>query len=167
MTDDLSKLEAIVAMAQNRVIGRDNQLPWRLSADLKRFKALTLGQVLVMGRKTYESIGRPLPGRATWVLTRQAGWSVSSPEVTVLGNLEAAVERARRDERRVIIAGGETLYREALPLIGQLHLTVIERDFEGDAIFPPIDLSQWTCVEQNRHWDEALSCHYRFESWRR
>jgi dihydrofolate reductase len=160
-------LEAIAAMARNRVIGRENGLPWKLSADLKRFKALTSGQVLLMGRKTYESIGRPLPGRITWVVSRQNVLSFSSPEVVHFRTLEEALERARGESRRVVIAGGETLYRQTLPVVERLYLTVIDRDLEGDAHFPELDLTSWKNSEDQTHFDPTLECAYRFQTWQR
>ena len=158
-------IEAIVAMASNRVIGRNNELPWRFSADLKRFKAITMGQVLLMGRKTYESIGRPLPGRTTWVLTHQSGWN--APEVVTIPNLESAQDRARAETRRVIVAGGEAIYRLMLPHVTRLYLTQIDRPIEGDARFPEVDLSSWKCVEDDPRYDDALNCGYRFQTWER
>ncbi|HZI02759.1 MAG TPA: dihydrofolate reductase, partial [Archangium sp.] len=117
----MRRISAIVAMATNRCIGRANTLPWRLPADLKRFKQLTMGHTLVMGRKTYESIGRPLPGRTTVVVTRQRDYA---PEgVQVAHSLEQALELARGDE--VFIAGGADLYQQAMAHVRRLYLTRI------------------------------------------
>lgn len=138
---------AIVAMASNRCIGRDNTLPWRLPADLKRFKQLTLGHTLVMGRKTYESIGRPLPGRTTLVVTRQRDWAAEG--IQVAHSLEEALERAPGSE--VFIAGGAQLYAEAQPRVRRLYLTRIERDYAGDTFFPPWDLSGWRLSAEEPH----------------
>ncbi len=155
-------------MASNRVIGRDNGLPWRLSADLKRFKALTMGQILLVGRKTYESIGRPLPGRTTWVLTHQYNWrDPNAPEVGTLTSLDEALKRAEAETRTIFVAGGEAIYRQALPHVSRLHLTHIEREVEGDARFPELDLSAWRLLEDESHHDEALGCDYRFQTWAR
>jgi dihydrofolate reductase len=141
-------LSAIVAMASNRCIGKDNTLPWRLPADLKRFKQLTLGHTLVMGRKTYESIGRPLPGRTTLVVTRQRGYA---PEgVRVAHSLEQALELARGDDE-VFIAGGADLYRQALGQVRRLYLTRIEREYAGDTFFPELDLSDWRLLAEEPH----------------
>lgn len=140
-------LSAIVAMASNRCIGRDNTLPWRLPADLQRFKRLTMGHTLIMGRKTYESIGRPLPGRTTLVVTHQPDWRAEG--VRVAHSLEQALEQARGDE--VFIAGGAQLYAQALPQVRRLQLTLLERPYEGDTFFPPLDLSGWRLAFEEHH----------------
>ncbi|MET0405976.1 MAG: dihydrofolate reductase [Cystobacter sp.] len=140
------RLSAIVAMASNRCIGRDNTLPWRLAEDLQRFKRLTLGHTLLMGRKTYESIGRPLPGRTTLVVTRQPDWA-APPGVEVAHSLDEALQRARGDE--VFIAGGAQLYAQTLDRVSRLYLTRIERAYEGDTFFPEVDLSGWRLVEED------------------
>ncbi|RKH64659.1 dihydrofolate reductase [Corallococcus aberystwythensis] len=143
------RVSAIVAMAANRVIGQGNTLPWRLPPDLARFKRLTLGHTLVMGRKTYDSIGRPLPGRTTVVLTRQRDWA--APEgVRVAHTVEEALEGAQGDSE-VFIAGGADLYAQTQARWHRLYLTRIERDFPGDTLFPPVDLSGWRQVEEERH----------------
>jgi dihydrofolate reductase len=142
------RLSAIVAMAANRCIGKDNTLPWRLPADLKRFKQLTLGHTLIMGRKTYESIGRPLPGRTTIVVTRQRDYA---PEgVRVAHSLEQALELARGDDE-VFIAGGADLYRQALERVRRLYLTRIDREYPGDTFFPELELSGWRLVTEEHH----------------
>ncbi|RKG99967.1 dihydrofolate reductase [Corallococcus sp. CA053C] len=144
-----ARLSAIVAMATNRVIGQGNTLPWRLPPDLARFKRLTLGHTLVMGRKTYDSIGRPLPGRATIVITRQRDWA-PPPGVQVAHSVDEALEQARSDSE-VFIAGGADLYAQTADRWQRLYLTLIDRDFPGDARFPPVDLSSWRLVEQDPH----------------
>jgi dihydrofolate reductase len=141
------RLSAIVAMASNRCIGRDNTLPWRLPADLQRFKRLTMGHTLLMGRKTYESIGRPLPGRTMLVVTRQQGWAPEGIEVA--HSLEEALARARGDE--VFLAGGAQLYEQAMDRVGRLYLTRIDREYEGDTFFPEVDLSSWRLTAEERH----------------
>ncbi|EPX65034.1 Dihydrofolate reductase [Cystobacter fuscus DSM 2262] len=140
-------LSAIVAMASNRCIGRDNTLPWRLPADLQRFKRLTLGHTLLMGRKTYESIGRPLPGRTMLVVTRQQGWAPEGIEVA--HSLEEALARARGDE--VFLAGGAQLYEQAMDRVRRLYLTRIDREYEGDTFFPEVDLSTWRLTAEEFH----------------
>ena len=142
------RMSLIAAMAANRVIGRDNRLPWHLSADLKRFKRLTLGHTLIMGRKTFESIGRPLPGRSTIVVTRQTGYA--PPGVQIARSVPEALALAQGDEE-VFIAGGAELFRETLPVADRLYLTLIEKDFEGDTFFPDFDRSEWRVVEEERH----------------
>jgi dihydrofolate reductase len=127
--------KAIAAMSLNRVIGRSNQIPWHLPEDFKWFKQVTMGQVLVMGRKTFESIGRPLPGRETFVLTRGA-WSHAG--VTPVAALDQ-LPLVPTDPRIVFIAGGAEVYRQALPLCSELFLTLVKREVEGDAFFPPFE----------------------------
>ncbi|RKH31731.1 dihydrofolate reductase [Corallococcus sicarius] len=144
-----ARLSAIVAMAANRVIGQGNTLPWRLPQDLARFKRLTLGHTLVMGRKTYDSIGRPLPGRTTVVLTRQRDWA-APPGVQVAHSVDEALKKAATDTE-VFIAGGADLYAQTLERWQRLYLTRIDRDFPGDAHFPPVDLSAWRLVEEEPH----------------
>ena len=142
------RVSLIAAMASNRVIGRDNRLPWHLSADLKRFKRLTLGHTLVMGRKTFESIGRPLPGRSTIVVTRQEGYA---PEgVQVVHSIAEALELAGGDDE-VFIAGGGDIFQQTLPVADRLYLTIIEEAFPGDAYFPEYDESQWRLVDREDH----------------
>ncbi|MCY1081415.1 dihydrofolate reductase [Archangium lansingense] len=157
------KISAIVAMATNRCIGRDNTLPWRLPADLKRFKQLTMGHTLIMGRKTYESIGRPLPGRTTLVVTRQRDYA---PEgVQVAHSLEQALEQARGDE--VFIAGGADLYRQAMEHVRRLYLTRIGRDYEGDTFFPELDLSGWKLIAEEHHPATATEPPFSFLTYER
>ncbi len=137
-----------MAMARNRVIGRDNTLPWRLPADLARFKRLTMGHSLVMGRKTYESIGRPLPGRTMLVVTRQRGYA---PEgVKVVHSVDEALALAAGDSE-VFIGGGADLYAQTLERLDRLYLTRIERAFPGDTLFPEVDLSGWKLIEEEHH----------------
>ena len=144
------RLSAIVAAASNRVIGAGNQLPWRLSADLARFKRLTMGHTLVMGRKTFESIGRPLPGRAFIVVTRQRDYA--PPGVTVAHSVDAALEMARsRGDDEVFIAGGADLYAQTMDRWNRLYLTRIAREFPGDTYFPEVDLSGWRLIEEEQH----------------
>ena len=157
------RLSAIVAMASNRCIGKDNALPWRLPADLKRFKQLTLGHTLVMGRKTYESIGRPLPGRTTIVVTRQRDYA---PEgVRVAHSLEQALELAQGDE--VFIAGGADLYRQTMDRLRRLYLTRLDREYEGDTFFPEVDLSGWRLVAEEHHPATATEPPFSFLTYER
>jgi len=136
------QISCIVAMAQNRAIGINNQLPWHLPADLKHFKSVTMSKPILMGRKTYESIGRPLPGRENIVLTRDQNWSAEG--VTVVHSLEVAIEHAEieRTEELMIIGGAE-IYRLVLPKAHKLYVTEVDVDVEGDAFFPEIPLSEW------------------------
>ncbi len=142
------RLSAIVAMAANRVIGANNQLPWRLPADLARFKRLTMGHHLVLGRKTYESIGRPLPGRTFVVVTRQRGYAPQG--VKVAHTVDEALALAQGDDE-VFIAGGAEIYEQTMDRLNRLYLTCIERDFPGDTYFPQVDLSGWRLIEEEHH----------------
>lgn len=136
----------IVGMAENHVIGRDNGLPWKVSSDLKRFKTLTLGKPLVMGRKCYESIGRPLPGRPNIVITRNPHFHVDG--VIVVHTLAQALERAGQEARalgadEICVIGGGEIYRQAMPKADVLHVTYILASVEGDTSFPEIDPADW------------------------
>ncbi len=143
------KLAIIVAAARNGVIGRNNQLPWHLPQDLKYFKAVTFGKPIIMGRKTYESIGRPLPGRINIVITRDPQWSAAEG-VIVADSIAQAVSEANKalllaagsiDE--AVIIGGAEIYRATLDSVDTVYLTRIGRDFEGDAFFPELYDAQW------------------------
>ena len=154
----------IVAAAENGVIGVDNRLPWRLPADLQRFKRLTMGHHLIMGRKTYESIGRPLPGRITVVLTRSAGIDV--PGVLVARSLDDAfAQAAARDDDEPFVCGGADVYAQALGACDRCYLTVVQRQYTGDAIFPGLDADKWQLVDSESHLEGELP--YRFETWDR
>jgi dihydrofolate reductase len=133
----------VAAVARNRVIGADGGLPWHLPDDLRLFKETTLGHVLVMGRRTYESIGRPLPGRTTVVTTRQRDWSPGDDGVVVAHGLEEALERARSLGDEVFVVGGGELYAAALPYADTLVITFVEQEPEGDTTFPDVDWSDW------------------------
>jgi dihydrofolate reductase len=130
----------IVAVADNGVIGQRNGLPWRLPEDLKRFKALTMGKPIIMGRKTYDSIGKPLPGRTNIVITRQPGLSL--PGCVVAGSLPAAVDAAGAVDE-VMVIGGAEIYRQALPMTQRVYLTRVHAQVEGDACFPALAPEQW------------------------
>jgi len=142
------KRSLVVAVARNGVIGRDNALPWRLPADLAHFKKVTMGHPVVMGRRTYESIGRPLPGRQNIVVTHNRGYS--APGCTVVGSLEEAW-RAAGDADEVSIIGGTTLFEETLPTADVIHLTEVQADVEGDTFFPRFDRGEWHEKEVARH----------------
>jgi dihydrofolate reductase len=137
-------ISLIVAMAQNGVIGRDNALPWRLPEDLKRFKEFTLGKPILMGRKTFEAIGRPLPGRANLVLTRDHDWR--APGVIPVHSVEEALLQTRTCDELVAIGGAE-IYRLLLPLARRIYLTHVHADIPGDSYFPAFDPAQWDDVE--------------------
>lgn len=142
-------LVLVAAVAEGGLIGRGNALPWRLSSDLRHFRALTLGRPVVMGRRTYASIGRPLPGRTTIVVTRDAQFAV--PGAVVAGSLEAALAVARGDALRrgaaeIMVVGGGELYAQALPLADRLEITEVRVHLApraGDVVFPAIDPAHW------------------------
>lgn len=158
-----ANLALIVAMADDRVIGVDNRLPWRLPSDLQRFKRLTMGHHIVMGRHTWDSIGRALPGRTSVVVTRRADFR--APEgVVVAHSLDEALVACAADPEPFVIGGAE-LYGHALPLARRIHLTVIERRFAGDTFFPELDAAAWTLAESEPHLDDELP--HRFELWQR
>ena len=155
----------IVAMAENGVIGRDMDLPWHISADLKRFKALTMGHHIVMGRKTFESIGRLLPGRTTVIVTRQPDYQVDG--AVIVNSLEAA-QAAATDDSELFIIGGGQIYEIALPLADRLHVTRVHTEVDGDTSFPAVDWDQWELVSAERHGaDEKNDYDFTFESYRR
>ena len=149
------RLSLLVAMAKNRVIGRDNKLPWHLPDDLKHFKFLTMGKTIVMGRKTYESIGKPLPGRVNIIITRQEGYEV--PGATVVSSIDDALlmcEKIRSINGENFIIGGEELYRQTLKICQRIYITEIQRDFEGDVYFPEVDPNEWEETQRDKHISE-------------
>ena len=141
------KISLIVAVSRNGAIGLNNQLPWYLPEDLKYFKSVTMGKPLIMGRKTFDSIGRPLPGRANIVLTRDPQWTsdgvkvVQSVEQALVAG-EIACEAADVDE--IMVIGGEQIYRMTIDLADRIYLTQVDTDVEGDAFFPDIDFNNWS-----------------------
>lgn len=154
------RVSLIVAMANNRVIGANNTLPWHLPADLKHFKALTMGHHIVMGRKTYESIGKPLPGRTSIVVTHNANYSV--PDVIVMNSLEAAISACEGDAE-IFVIGGAELYRQAIDLADRIYLTEIDADISGDAQFIELDRTMWQETERVSHAPDEKNAHtYHF-----
>lgn len=136
------KISLIVAMSSNRAIGLANQMPWHLSADLKRFKQLTMGYPILMGRKTFESIARPLPGRTNIVVSRNPAYR---PEgCIVVDTVEAAINQACQLADEVFVIGGSTLYEATFPIADTLYITQINRDFNGDTFFPDFDWNRWS-----------------------
>jgi dihydrofolate reductase len=135
-------------MAHNRVIGHEGKLPWHLSADLKRFKALTMGHHIIMGRNTWESIGRPLPGRLSVVVTRNQAYT--APGATVVNSLADALLLASEDSEAFLIGGGE-MYREALPLADRIYLTELLAEYPGDVFFPPLAADEWRPGPREHH----------------
>ena len=142
------RISIIVAAAQNRTIGRDGDLPWKLSSDLKRFKKLTMGHHIIMGRKTFESIGRLLPGRTTVVITRQEAYTVPDGGL-VAHSLDEAITLAKDDDEAFII-GGAQLYDAAFPRADRLYLTTVEAEVEGDTHFPEWQADNWTVISDEQ-----------------
>lgn len=152
----------VAAMGRNRVIGKDGAMPWHLPAELKHFRRVTRGQVVVMGRKTYESIGGPLKGRTNIVLTHDPGFE--APGCEVAHSVEALVA----DERPLYVIGGAQLYRQFLPHADVLHLTRIDADFDGDTFFPEIDPDEWRVVAAEPHpRDEKNAYGFTIETYQR
>jgi dihydrofolate reductase len=144
----------VAALAKNGVIGRDNGLPWRLKSDMAHFRAITMGKPVVIGRKTFLSIGRPLPGRTTIVVSRDRAFA--APGIVVAPSLEAALTVARGDTLRrgtacIIVAGGADLYAQTMPLAERLDITYVHRTVDGDAHFPVIDRGVWHEIARDEH----------------
>ena len=160
----------IVAVTRNQVIGRDNQMPWHLPADLRYFKQRTLGKPIIMGRKTWESLGRPLPGRLNIVITQQADTAFAGAEV--FSDLPAAIQRGQEWAKEqgvdeVMVIGGGQLYRQALGLAQRVYLTRIELELEGDTFFPVLDAQQWQQSDAQAHPAQEQEPGYTFEVWQR
>lgn len=167
------RVSAIAAMAKNRVIGVDNDLPWHLPEDLKFFRDKTKGALMIMGRKTYESLGKPLPGRFHLVVTRNPEYKVAHERVRVVQSIDEALEMARSmsppwpDE--VFVVGGGEIYAQSLARVDVIYLTRIERDYAGSARFPEFESGgQFRLSESRDGQPEATDePHYRFETWSR
>ena len=158
-------LSLIAALARNRVIGRDQRLPWHLPADLRFFKQMTMGKPLLMGRRTWESIGRPLPGRQMIVLSRDP--HVQAPGCSLAQTLDQALEIAHAAPELMVI-GGAQLYRQTLPLAERMYLTRIEADVSGDTWFPEWEEREWRLVWEEAHPADAQHAWpYRFQHWER
>ncbi len=160
------RLELIAAVARNGVIGRNGELPWHLPDDLKHFKQLTLGHPILMGRKTHESIGRPLPGRRNIVISEKLK---EAPAGTDLAHsIEAALKLISTHDGRAFIIGGAVLYAAALPHAQTLHLTEVDVEVEGDAFFPPFDTEAWRLIEELPHpQDDRHALPFRFCTYQR
>jgi dihydrofolate reductase len=162
------QLSLVVAMDESRAIGQQNRLPWRLSDDLRRFKALTTGHHIIMGRKTHESIGRPLPGRVNLVITRQADYRAEG--CTVVHSLPTALQlAAQAGETEAFVIGGAQLFHLALPLADRLYLTRVHTIIPGaDVFFPPFDLSDWRLLAAELHpADERNEFSFTFQTLER
>lgn len=160
------KISIIVAVSLNHVIGVDNQLPWHLPADLQYFKSLTLDHTIIMGRKTFESIGRPLPKRENMVITRDPDYVLEN--VVVMNSIEKAIEYCKnKEQEEVFIIGGDTIYKQTLALADQLYITKVDTLIEnGTAFFPTIDLNEWQLLSSiTHHKDEKNQFDYTFEHY--
>lgn len=152
------KLSLIVAVSTNGIIGRDGGLPWRLPADLRRFKRLTMGHHLIMGRKTYEAVGRPLPGRTTIVVSR--GRPKLPAAVRLAGSLDEAIEMAQTaGDTEAFIAGGGEIYRLALPRVERIYLTRIHAEVAGDAWLPEVSEPEWRTLWREDHPPDERHAH--------
>jgi dihydrofolate reductase len=138
-------ISIIAALAKNRIIGKNNKLPWNLPADLKHFKKLTLGKPIIMGQKTFESIGRPLPGRANIILSLDENFK---PQGCIVANSIEEVLKILEHEKEIMIAGGASIYKQFLPLANKMYLTLIDANFEGDTYFPEFNWEDWEVIER-------------------
>ncbi|WNO08864.1 dihydrofolate reductase [Teredinibacter sp. KSP-S5-2] len=151
----MSELALVVAVAENGVIGRDNQLPWRLSRDLQYFKRVTMGAPMIMGRKTFESIGKPLPGRLSIVVTRQQDWAFEGVKVAhslenAIAIAEQAIAAGEYETDQVFVVGGAQLYGHAIQMSAKLYLTEVHAEVEGDTFFPRFDRNEWREVSREK-----------------
>src|SRR3990167_3943942 len=155
-------ISAIAAMTEHRVIGKGNKMPWHLPADLKHFKTITNGHQVLMGRKTYESIGNPLPNRTNIILTRDHKYS--APDCIILNDAESAVSLATElDMDEIFVIGGAEIYRQLMPQIQRVYLTIVHHDFEGDAFFPELKMDEWQEISRERNTaDEKNKFDYSF-----
>ena len=154
------RLAILAAVSANRVIGLNNALPWHLSADLKHFKQLTIGQIVVMGRRTFDSIGKPLPDRTNVVLTRQRHFNW--PGILSAGSIQEVLDHFSSDDRQIFIIGGAEIYQQTLPFCQRLYLTEIQQDFAGDTFFPEYDRNDWREISREMHQTADSSMKYHF-----
>jgi dihydrofolate reductase len=157
----MTQLTLVVAIDAQRGIGVDNKLPWHLPEDLAHFKRVTIGRPIVMGRKTFDSIGRPLPGRRNIVITRNAGWS--HPGVEVAASIEAAV--ALLGDEQASIIGGAQIFNESMDIADRLVVTEIDHTFKCDTFFPPIDPQQWRETARETHHSDTNGYDYAFVTY--
>ncbi|MFL6559494.1 MAG: dihydrofolate reductase [Bacillus sp. (in: firmicutes)] len=156
----------IVAMDENRVIGKDNQLPWHLPEDLKFFKRVTMGHPIAMGRKTHESIGRVLPGRENIVITRQVNYQ--SEDCTVFYSIEDFVKNSKKQSEEIFVIGGAEIFNETFEFADRLYITLIHEKFAGDTFFPEFDRSKWELVSSEKGlMDEKNPYDYEFKIYER
>lgn len=165
LTADRSRISLIVAMAKNRVIGTGNRIPWHLPNELKLFKSLTMGHHIVMGRRTYESINRLLPGRTTVIVTRQRDYKV--PGAVVAHSVEKALAACKGDDE-IFVIGGADIFRETLPVADRIYLTTVDAEPEGDTFMPELDMSEWRETSAQSFVPDDKHAHaYRFAVYER
>lgn len=158
-------ISMIVAMGENRAIGKDNELLWHLPADFKHFKTVTMGKPILMGRKTFESIGKPLPGRKNIVITRDEKYDAEG--ISVVHSIEGALEQASEFDEAMVI-GGASFYEKMLPVTEKLYITLVHESFQADAFFPEINLEEWVVVEHVKHAsDERHAYSFSFITYQR
>ncbi|MCQ6275156.1 dihydrofolate reductase [Bacillus sp. V3B] len=156
----------IVAMDKNRVIGKNNQLPWYLPADLQFFKRVTMGHPIIMGRKTYESIGKPLPGRENIIVTRNQEYKVEG--CTVIHSVEELTKFTEEKQEEVFVIGGAELFQVTFPNVDRLYITMIEHEFEGDTFFPEFNETDWNLISTEKGpKDEKNPYDYSFNIYER
>lgn len=160
-------ISLLVAAANNNAIGKNNQLLWHLPKDMKFFKNTTWGMVIIMGRKTYESVDKPLPGRINIVITRQKDWKREG--VWIAENLADAIEQAKTTNcKEIFIIGGGEIYKESMPLADKIYMTRVDASFEADTYFPEINKAEWMLTsEQKEAADEKHKYNFSFETWGR
>jgi dihydrofolate reductase len=158
-------ISMIVAMADNRAIGKDNELLWHLPKDFQYFKSVTMGKPIIMGRKTFESIGKPLPGRKNIVITRNNDFAAEG--VVVVHSIDAALQESKEFDD-VMIIGGASFYQQMLPKVSTLYVTVVHGQFEADAFFPELKSKDWEIIENIKHEaDEKHAYPFSFITYRR
>ena len=161
----MNKLTLVVAISENNAIGKDNQLLWHLPADLKHFKEITSGNTIIMGRKTYDSIGRPLPNRRNIVVTRQNNLTIDKAEV--VSSLEEAISLCK-NEYEIFVIGGAEIYKQALKHTNRIYLTTIHQNYEADAFFPELKNNEWIEISKEYHEaDEKNNVAYTFSTLER
>lgn len=161
----MNKLSIVVAISANNAIGKNNQLLWHLPADLKHFKAITSGHPIIMGRKTYDSIGRPLPNRRNIVITRQTDLTI--PNVELVNSLQEAILLCDK-EKEVFIIGGAEIYKQALSFTNKIYLTIVHQDYEADVFFPELKENEWKEIAKEYHQaDEKNNVAYTFSTLER
>jgi len=158
-------ISIIVAVAKNNVIGKDNQLIWHLPVDLRRFKCLTMNHFILMGRKTYQSIGKALPGRTSVIITKQKNFVAEN--CWIVHSIENAIKLAK-DDSEIFIIGGDSIYRQSIEYVNKIYLTKVDADFDGDVYFPEIDFSKWSLVEsQTFQPDDKNKYPYKFLTYQK